>query len=50
MKDLLKEFLIKKNNIKKFGNFDLKTFKSKLDGSEHYAITKGKFNPKNLQE
>ena len=34
----------KKIKIKKFGNFDLKTFKNKLDGSEHYAITKGKFN------
>ena len=35
--------LNKKIKIKKFGNFDLKTFKNKLDGSEHYAITKGKF-------
>ena len=26
-------------------NFDLKTFRNKLDGSEHYAITKGKFTP-----
>ena len=34
----------KKIYIKKFGNYDLKTFKNKLDGSEHYAITKGKFN------
>ena len=33
----------KKIKIKKFGNFDLKTFKNKLDGSEHYAVTKGKF-------
>ena len=33
----------KKIKIKDFGNFDLKTFKNKLDGSEHYAITKGKF-------
>tara|TARA_B100000029_G_scaffold487379_1_gene542863 strand:+ start:2140 stop:3198 length:1059 start_codon:yes stop_codon:yes gene_type:complete len=32
----------KKIKIKKFGNFDLKTFKNKLDGSEHYALTKGK--------
>ncbi len=36
----------KKINIKNFGTFDLKTFKNKLDGSEHYAITKGKFNPR----
>ena len=34
----------KKIKVKKFGNYDLKTFKNKLDGSEHYAITKGKFN------
>ncbi len=34
----------KKINIKKFGSFDLKIFKNKLDGSEHYAITKGKFS------
>ena len=33
----------KKIKIKNFGNYDLKTFKNKLDGSEHYAITKGKF-------
>ncbi len=32
----------KKIKIKKFGSYDLKTFKNKLDGSEHYAITKGK--------
>ena len=43
---LIKRISYKKINIKKFGNFDLKTFKSKLDGSEHYAITKGKFNAK----
>ena len=43
MKDLLNVFQTKKIKIKKFGNFDLKTFKNKLDGSEHYAITKGKF-------
>ena len=30
----------KKIKIKDFGNFDLKTFKNKLDGSEPYAITK----------
>ncbi len=34
----------KKIKIKNFGYFDLKTFKNKLDGSEHYAITKGKFS------
>ena len=33
----------KKIKVKKFGNFDLKTFRNKLDGSEHYAVTKGKF-------
>ena len=40
---LIKCIFNKKINIKKFGNFDLKTFKNKLDGAEHYAITKGKF-------
>ena len=30
-------------NIKKFGKFDLKVFINKLDSSEHYAITKGRF-------
>ncbi len=35
----------KKIKIKKFGTFDLKTLKNKLDGSEHYAIIKGKFTP-----
>ena len=43
---LIKKISNKKINIKKFGIFDLKTFKNKLDGSEHYVITKGKFNPK----
>tara|TARA_B100000780_G_C21101679_1_gene444615 strand:- start:742 stop:1797 length:1056 start_codon:yes stop_codon:yes gene_type:complete len=33
----------KQIKIEKFGKFDLKIFKSKLDGSENYAITKGKF-------
>ena len=33
----------KRIKIKKYGNFDLKTFRNNLDGSEHYAITKGKF-------
>ncbi len=42
---LIKGISHKRISIKKFGNFELKTFKSKLDGSEHYAITKGKFNP-----
>ena len=41
---LIKRILNKKIKVKNFGNFDLKTFKNKLDGSEHYAITKGKFN------
>ena len=41
---LIKGMSNKKINIKKFGNFELKTFKNKLDGSEHYAITKGKFD------
>ena len=36
----------KKINIKKFGNFGLRTFKNKLDGADHYAIIKGKFSPK----
>ena len=30
--------------IEKFGKFEIKIFKNKLDGSEHFAITKGKFN------
>ena len=41
---LIKNLLNKKININKFGTFDLRIFKSKLDGAEHYAITKGKFN------
>ena len=41
--EIIKCISNKKIKIKKFGNFDLKTFKNKLDGSEHYAITKGKF-------
>ena len=40
---LVKFISSKKIKIKKFGSFDLKTFRNKLDGSEHYAITKGKF-------
>ena len=43
---LIKGTSNKKINIKKFGIFDLRTFKNKLDGSDHYVITKGKFNPK----
>ena len=42
---LIKCISKKKISIKKFGSFDLKIFKNKLDGSEHYAITKGKFTP-----
>jgi len=33
----------KSSNINKYGKFDIKVFKNKLDGSEHYAIIKGKF-------
>ena len=40
---LIKCISNKRIKIKKYGNFDLKTFRNKLDGSEHYAITKGKF-------
>jgi 3,4-dihydroxy 2-butanone 4-phosphate synthase / GTP cyclohydrolase II len=29
--------------INKYGKFDVKIFRNKLDGSEHFAITKGKF-------
>ena len=42
---LIRSISNKKIKVKKFGNFDLKTFKNKLDGSEHYAITKGRFHP-----
>ena len=41
---LIKLISSKKIKIKKFGTFDLKFFKNRLDGSEHYAITKGKFS------
>ena len=34
----------KKINIKRFGNYDLKVFKNKLDGSEHYAVTSKNFS------
>ena len=40
---LIKCISNKNIKIKKFGSFELKTFKNKLDGSEHYALTKGKF-------
>ena len=33
----------KQIKIKSFGKLDLKVFRSKLDGSENYVITKGKF-------
>ena len=41
---LIKCISNKKIKIKKYGSFDLKTFRNRLDGSEHYAITKGKFS------
>ncbi len=41
---LIKCISNKKIKIKKYGVFDLKTFKNKLDDSEHYSITKGKFS------
>jgi 3,4-dihydroxy 2-butanone 4-phosphate synthase/GTP cyclohydrolase II len=31
--------------IKNFGRFELRVFNNKLDNSEHYAITRGKFKP-----
>ena len=40
---LIKYISNKKVKIKKFGYFNLKTFRNKLDGSEHYTISKGKF-------
>jgi 3,4-dihydroxy 2-butanone 4-phosphate synthase/GTP cyclohydrolase II len=33
-------------NVKKFGFFNLNTYKNKLDRSLHYGITRGKFKPK----
>ena len=39
---LIKCITNKKIKIKKFGYFDLKIFRNKLDGSEHYSISKGK--------
>ena len=43
--NLIKCISNKKIKVNKFGTFDLKTFRNKLDGSEHYAITKGIFSP-----
>ncbi len=40
---LVKNISNKVLNIKNFGKFDLKIFQNKLDNSEHYAITRGKF-------
>ena len=40
----------KKINIKKFGFFDLKTFKNKLDGLEHQVITNTNFSHSKIQE
>ena len=34
----------RKINIKRFGNYDLKVFKNKLDGEEHYAVTSKNFS------
>jgi len=34
----------KKIKVNKIGSFNLNIFKNKLDGLEHYAISKGKFN------
>jgi len=36
----------KKIKINKFGSFNLSIFKNKLDGLEHYALSKGNFNNK----
>ena len=41
---LVKNLYNKKISIKNFGVFDLRVFKNKLDGSESYALTKGKLN------
>ena len=35
----------KKIKIKNYGHFEVKSFKNKLDGSENFAIIKGRFNP-----
>ena len=34
----------RKINIKRFGNYDLKVFKNKLDDAEHYALTSKNFS------
>ncbi len=36
---------VKQISIKSYGKFNLYFYKNKLDNSEHYAITKGKFKP-----
>ncbi len=38
----------RKINIKRFGNYDLKVFKNKLDGAEHYAVTSKNFDYRKL--
>ena len=43
---LIKIISTKKIYIKKFGNLELKIFKNKLDGLEHYSITNKNFSPK----
>ena len=43
---LIKFISSKKIKIKNYGNFDLRIFRNILDDSEHYSITKGKFNSK----
>ena len=45
---LIKILSSKKIHIKKFGNFNLKIFKNKLDGLEHYVITNEKFSYKRI--
>ena len=40
------KILNKKIKIKKIGSFSLSIFKNKLDGLQHYALSKGVFNPK----
>ena len=43
---LIKFVMKRKIKLNKFGTLDLKIFKNKLDESESYAITKGKFSYK----
>ena len=43
---LIKFVMKRKIKLNKFGTLDLKIFKNKLDESESYAITKGKFSHK----